>query len=176
MLPWKRVNSTMLVSDRWMRLRADRCELPSGTILDPYYVVEESDWVHVVAISADDKILTVRQFRYAAGIVCTELPGGVVDPGETPLEAAKRELREETGVCAAEWRQVTSLFANPARQTNRVHVFVATDLTSGPQALESSEELDFGFLTRLEIKAAIKSAAFAQSLHVASLCIALDFV
>jgi len=176
MRPWKRLNSSMLITDRWMRLRADRCELPSGLILDPYYVVEEPDWVHIVATSTDDRVLTVRQFRYAAGVTCTELPGGAVDPGEDPLDAAKRELREETGFDAAVWREVGSMFANPARQTNRLHVFVATELTAGPQALEPSEEIEFGFLTRSELKAAIRSGAFSQSLHIASLSLALDFV
>jgi len=174
MRAWKRLKSEMLVSDRWLRLRADRCELPSGLVLDPYYVLEESDWVHVVAIAADGKILTVRQFRYAAGVVTTELPGGVIDDLEAPLEAARRELREETGFEANDWRALGSPFANPARQTNRVHAFVAKGLTAGPRALEPSEDIEHDFLSATELKAAIANGSFSQSLHIASFYMALE--
>lgn len=174
-LPWKCLSSKPLVSDRWLRLRADRCELPSGVVLDPYYVIEESDWVHIVAIAADGMILTVRQFRYAAGTACTELPGGVIDRGEAALGAAKRELREETGFEAGDWKEVGSTFANPARQTNKLHVFVAKNLKKGSQSLDESEDIDFSFMSVSAIKAAIKSGEFSQSLHIASFYLALDY-
>jgi 8-oxo-dGTP pyrophosphatase MutT (NUDIX family) len=143
-------------------------------VLDPYYVIEESDWVHVFAISADAMILTVRQFRYAAEVFCTELPGGIVDPGEAPLEAAKRELREETGFEAGDWQEVGSTFANPARQTNKVHIFVATNLTKGSPSLDQSEDIESSFMSVSEIEAAIKSGLFSQALHVAGFYMAMQ--
>jgi 8-oxo-dGTP pyrophosphatase MutT (NUDIX family) len=143
MPPWKILTSRFLVEDRWLRLRADRCELPDGLRIEPYYVMEERDWVHVVAIDGAGDALTVRQYRHAAGVICTEWPGGVVDDGEAPLAAAMRELREETGCVAASWEALGSLFANPARQTNRVHVFLARELQiAGKQMLDDAEAIE----------------------------------
>ena len=166
-----------LVHDQWMRLRADACTLPNGTVIKPYYVLEENDWVHVFAQNEDGEVLVVRQYRYAAGAICAELPGGVIDEGETPLVAAKRELSEETGYSASEWQQVASVYANPARQTNRVHTFVARGLSKvAEQNLDDTEEIQVAFASVAKIKEMVKEGVFSQSLHIASFYMSLEAI
>jgi len=174
MRPWKQTASTTIVSDTWMHLTADRCELPDGVTLDPYYVIHERDWVHVLAVDADGQFVLVRQYRYAADAVCLEFPGGVVDAGEQPLDAARRELQEETGCTAAQWQSLGSMFANPARQVNRVHVFIARDLRQGTAQPESSEDLECIRLPIDEVPAAIARGEFSQALHIASYYLGLQ--
>ena len=175
MRTWKKLQSEILVDSPWLRLRADHCELPNGIVLAPYYVVEERDWVHIVAVSESGAFLTVRQYRYAGNMICLGLPAGVCETGEEPEAAARRELLEETGHSASSWIRLASLWANPARQTNKLHVFLALGLEdTGRQNLEATEELTWGFREPEEIKDAIRSGEFAQSLHVASLYLGLD--
>lgn len=169
MRPWTRLASAPVIESRWLRVTADTCRLPSGSVLEPYFVIHEPEWVHILAVNADNEVLVVRQYRYAANAVCTELPGGAAEQDEEPLLAAKRELLEETGYTADSWRYVCALFANPARQTNRVHLFVATGLTrSGAQSLDHSEDIACAFVSVADVHAAIADGSFSQALHVAS--------
>lgn len=169
MKPWTTLSSTELINDRWLRVTADRCMLADGKVIEPYYVVHENDWVHVMALTADARFLLVRQFRYAAASLCAEFPGGVIDKGETPLEAAKRELLEETGHTASDWHFLARMYANPARQTNSVHLFFARDARRvAEQKLDHGEELVWELASVADIEGMIDSGEFSQSLHIAS--------
>jgi len=177
MTAWRRIASNWIVRDRWMKLRADTCELGNGQIIDPYYVIEESDWVHVFAQDDDGKVLIVKQYRYAAEVDCAELPGGVVDAGEAPLTAAKRELEEETGYLATDWRKIGQVYANPARQTNSIHIFLAHGLSAqSEQRLDATEEIVAELASIADIKAMIKQGTFSQSLHIASFYMSLEVI
>jgi 8-oxo-dGTP pyrophosphatase MutT (NUDIX family) len=177
MTPWRKIASKWLVRDRWLSLRADVCEIHNGLILDPYYVMEERDWVHVFAQDRQGRVLVVRQYRYAGNVECGELPGGVVELGETPEDTARRELQEETGYLATKWLKVGQVFANPARQTNFIHIYVAHDLsTQGEQKLDQSEDISIDFLSIADVKLAIQIGEFAQALHIASFYLSLEFL
>jgi len=172
--PWKVLSSRRLIDDRWMSLRADRCEGPRGVVLDPYYVQQPPDWVQVVAFDPDDRVLILRQYRHGAGVISTELPCGTLEPGERPIDGMRRELLEETGCVASSLVLAGSLSPNPARYTNRVHTFVATGtLQVQAQHLDPTEEAEFTFMPLAEVLGLVDSGAFLQALHVAALFLAL---
>lgn len=171
---WKLVSSRYVVRDRWMTLRADRCEMADGTRLDPYYVQEPPDWVHIVAFDLQDKILLIRQYRHGAGVISNELPCGTVEPGETAAQAAARELLEETGCTSQTLVPLPVLSPNPACYANRIHAFAATGTRcTREQILDDTEEIEFEFVSIPAVLALIDTGAFPQALHTASLFLAL---
>ena len=124
---WKVLESKTILQDRWLNLRADDCLTPDGVTISPYYVMSYPDWVNIVAITPDDRLLLVRQYRHAAGKFFLEIPGGGLDERDIDSEkAARRELEEETGYIAQDWQLISTLYPNPASHTNRLPTFLAT--------------------------------------------------
>jgi 8-oxo-dGTP pyrophosphatase MutT (NUDIX family) len=157
-----------------MTLRADRCETSNGIVLDPYYVQEVEDWAQVVAFDAADRILIIRQYRHGAGQVFTELPCGGIERGEPPIEAASRELLEETGCAADSLEALPEMFPNPARYNNRIFTFMACGARQvQQQQLDATEDIEFEFLPLPAVLALIDAGSFAQALHVSGLFLAL---
>lgn len=172
---WKQLSTRDVVRDRWVRLRADRCEIAPGRILDPFYVLEEFEWVHAVACNRAGEILLVHQYRYPCDAFTWELPGGWVDSGEELLAAAQRELFEETGATAAPWRPVGAAFCNPGRQNNRVHGFLAEDtVVTRPPQPDASEAIECAFLPVPEVLRLIREGSFSQANHIALFYLALE--
>ncbi|NVK34042.1 MAG: NUDIX hydrolase [Rhodobacteraceae bacterium] len=168
--PWKTLSSQLLVDDRWMRLRADVCERDDGMIIEPFYVQESRDWVCVFPVTQSGDVVLVTEYRHAVGKVVTGLCGGVVDD-EAPLEAAKRELLEETGYGEGEWTALGALYSNWGTLGNRIHYFLATDLRFiSDQNLDDTEEIDVVTKPLAEVR---KPGALEQSFHVACLHLAL---
>ena len=91
-----------------------------------FSVIHSADWVNVVAITESDDIVLVRQYRHGIRRQTLEIPGGLIEPGESPEQAARRELREETGYAAEQWRQIGVVEPNPAIQSNRCYTLLAT--------------------------------------------------
>lgn len=169
MRPWKILSDTPVITDHWLGVSAVRTELPNGMVLDPYYVVHEKEWAHICAFDEAGRVVLVRQYRYPAMIASLELPGGIIDAGEDPLEAAKRELLEETGYAASDWQEIGTMFPNPARQANRLHIFLARNARPvAGQALDASEEIEVCVETVDSVLARIVSGEFSHAMHVAS--------
>jgi 8-oxo-dGTP pyrophosphatase MutT (NUDIX family) len=94
---WKLHSSKYVFKDKWFIARADYCEMPDGTIIEPYYVLEFPNWCIVVLITENEEVVMVKQYRHAIQTTTIELPGGVIDVNENPEAAAIREVLEETG-------------------------------------------------------------------------------
>ena len=136
----------------------------------PFYRIEASDWVNVVAVTPDDEIVMVRQFRHGAATVTLEIPGGIIDPGEQPIESAARELLEETGYCAGSVEPLGSVNPNPALFGNRVHTFLARDAravaaVSNPGHEETVVEL----VPRSELSTRTREGRIDHALVIAAL-------
>ncbi len=173
-LTWKLLSSEYLFKDTWATLRADTCQMPGGNVVSPYYVLEYPDWVNVVAVTAEDQVLLIRQYRHAAGRVFLEIPGGCIDQGETPEEAARRELLEETGYAFEQLGLLTVLYANPATGNNRTHCFLATGGKKvQEQALDGGEEILVELVGKSKLKELAQNNQFGQALHTSCVFYAL---
>ena len=173
--PWTVLGSRTLIDDRWMRLRADRLRNASGVELSPWYVLDYPDWAVVVALTPDDRMVLVRQWRHAVQAWCLELPGGVIDPGDADaVAAARRELLEETGHGAAEWRHLYASFPNPSTQSNRLHVVLATGaVPAGATAHEPGESMSVECVKVDEVLARARRGDIAQSMHSGAILVGL---
>jgi 8-oxo-dGTP pyrophosphatase MutT (NUDIX family) len=158
-VPWRVLASEHLRRDRWISLRADRCVTAEGVEVAPYYVLEYPDWVHVVAIGADRRVLLVEQYRHGAAAVTLEVPAGRMDPADgSPLEAARRELLEETGCAGSELALVGASSPNPASHDNQVHTVLATGVAAIQAPLEDPRE-------RLQTRWVSREEAFGLALR-----------
>ncbi|GAC1549517.1 MAG: hypothetical protein NVS3B10_12830 [Polyangiales bacterium] len=116
----------------------------------PVFTFSAPDWCNVVPLTDDGKVVLVRQHRWGTDAASLEIPGGIVDPGEAPLDAARRELREETGYDAGELVSLGAVDPNPALQGNRLHMFLARGCRpSGVgQQLDELEDCELVLLDR----------------------------
>ncbi len=175
MRPWRRTGNRTVHRDRWVHLRAEAWETGAGAVLDPWYMLDWADWVNVVALTPDGRLVLVRQFRPGLGGMTLELPGGIVEPGEAdPVAAARREFTEETGYDAPAFRLVATLRNDPAHAGNRVHVVLAEGaVPAGAQRLDHGEEIAVEVLPLAAVLAGLAEGAVANANHVGGLLLAL---
>lgn len=173
-LTWKTLSSTYIHKGPWATLRTDKCEMPDGRIVEDYYVLEYPNWVNAVAITEAGKVLMVRQYRHAAKIVSLEIPGGVIDDGEEPLEAMRRELLEETGYQFDDIELLNSVYANPSTANNKTFCYLAKGgVKVQEQDLDEHEQIVVEEYTIAEVKQLLADNKIAQALHCTGLFYAL---
>ena len=166
-LHWEKLEDKIVRKDRWVDFREATYRMPNGNTVAPFYHYTGRDFVVIAAIDKQGKYICVRQFRVGIDEVTTEFPAGGIEAGETPRDAAKRELREETGSVAARWTDLGSLYANPTMGTSRAHCFLAEDReTVTAQELDATECVVYLHLGESELRRAIKDGSFAQAVHL----------
>lgn len=166
---WDVVESKRLNSYRVFSTRVDIGRSPLTGKEHDFYVIEAPTWVNVVAISPADEIVLIKQYRHGIRSVTFEIPGGMVDPGESPLEAAKRELLEETGFVSGDWVLIGKVHPNPAIQNNTCLTFLASNAKrTGKPNLEGTEDIATFQIPSREIGRLVSSGEITHALVISA--------
>lgn len=176
---WRVLESRFTYQDRWLKLRTDRCETPTGKILEGFHVIELPDWVNVIPVDADLNVILALEYRHGAGRRVLGLPSGILEKSDpSPLLGAQRELQEETGYGGGRFYSLGSAAPNPAIQSNRAHSFLAVGLQQSLERhLDPSEDVEIirvgfsEFITRT-----LTGQLDLQSIHLAATHLALGFI
>ncbi|MEP6467180.1 MAG: NUDIX hydrolase [Parafilimonas sp.] len=173
-LKWKTLSSEYLSHETWFTVRKDTCEKSDGSIVNNYYVFEFPEWATAFALTNEGKILMTKQYRHALNEVGIELPGGVVEKGESFEEGIKRELLEETGYAFDEIKSLGKISANPSTNTNLMHMFLATGGKKiKEQSLDANEEIEILELSFDELMQLMDENKIMQSMHITTIYYAL---
>lgn len=173
-LEWKVLNSEYLLQNEWIAVRADRCAMPDGRLIDSYFIVESQSYVNVVPVTPEGEILFVRLYRHGLGKTLLETPGGIIDAGESTLETARRELLEETGHSCAAIAPIGSGAPDPARFACHAYYFLATGVveTAVPN-WDYTEEMELLKLPIAQVKQKLFAGEIVDSVQQSALFFAL---
>ena len=188
-LEWEEVSCEHIIKDEYIDFRRQAFKLPNGEIFEPYYSYSRRDYVVIVATDEDGNYICVKQYRQGIRKVTTEFCAGGIERNdgreygecrdrtketdkisEIPLEAAKRELKEETGYESDEWKHLLSIPSNATISDNYAHIFMAKNCrrVTG-QDLDDTEFLNVETIGRKELDEMIKKGEFEQAVHILAL-------
>ncbi len=173
---WRIISSKLVLNNIWCRVKQDKVKLPDGTVIDDYFVNLRPDIAMVLPITTDKKVVFVRQYRHGVEEILLELPAGAFDPKkEDSLSAATRELAEETGYSAPKFIKIATLYDNPVKDNNKIHVFLAENATvTGKQVLDMTEEIEVVLVPIAEVMGKIKTGEISVAGTVAALFLGLN--
>lgn len=167
---WKILGSKYIIKRPWLTARCDKVQLPNGVVHPEYYVLEYPSWINIIAITKDGKFLMVEQYRHGLEDIFTELVAGICEEGEEPLEAAKRELLEETGYGNGQWQLFMVLSQNPSSTNNLTYSFLVRDVEKiSSQNLDETEDISIKLLSESEVKQMLINGEMKQSLMLGPL-------
>ncbi len=167
---WKKLSSKYLSKHVYFTAREDRCEMPDGTIVDPYFVVEMPESVCAMALTENNEVILVKQFRHPIEQSILELPGGFVDKGETPETAVVRELQEETGYRFSNFYYVGRTAANPGVLNNFTTLYLATGGKKiAEQQLDYNEEIEIKLFSVEQVRTMLMNNEIVQAMHATGL-------
>lgn len=173
MQPWLVKSSRTILDRRWLKVSEQCVQLPNGTTIDEFHLLHSPPWAAVIAVTPQHQLVLVEQYRHGLGRLSLELPSGVIDPGEQPLQAAQRELLEETGYHARHWKALTVLAPEPSRATHRAHFYFATDARAQRQAQpESSEVIEVRLVSVADVLDLIVQGTMVHAAHVGAILLA----
>lgn len=178
---WQTTQSKYIVNDRWLKLRADSCVDPDGNVIEPWYVIEQSDWVNCLVIDESQNVILLWHYRHAIDDYDLEIPAGAVDDDDSSPEAAiARELREELGYEGGELYRTGVMYANPSNQTNLNYTFITI---GGSCTSQTQKELGADYvMEKIPLKDFLAEVTnpdktiIYQSLHLSSIFLALNFI
>jgi 8-oxo-dGTP pyrophosphatase MutT (NUDIX family) len=174
--PWKKLSSKVVYSNPWITVREDQVVCPDGSA-GIYGVVEASVATGVVALTKNREVYLVGQYRYTTDMYCWEIIEGGSKPGEVPLDAAKRELREEAGLEAKKWRTLGGeLQLSNSHSSEKALLFIAEDFNEVPRAPDSTEVLQVKKVPFAECVRMVTSGEIADSLTVMGILLAKELL
>ncbi len=174
--PWKTLSTqTLLQFEPFLTVEKHAVQLPSGQVIPDWTIVKIPDAVIVPAITPDGLFLCFRQTKYAIPGLTLAPVGGMLNPGEQPLAAAKRELLEETGYTAPDWTHLGSYIADPNRSVCTIHLFLAQNAVHTQAAdADDLEDQHLLLLPRNEVQQALIQGEFKAIMWTAAMALALN--
>jgi 8-oxo-dGTP pyrophosphatase MutT (NUDIX family) len=175
---WKTINSQLVFDHQWCQVRQDEVELPSGQVIDDYFVNIRPDIALVLAVTPCKKIVFVRQYRHGVSEILLELPGGSFNPKiENSITAARRELEEETGYVSEQIIHLATLYDNPVKDTNKIHLIMAKNAhPSGRQQLDVTEDIEIVLIPVEDILARISTGEICVCGTITALFLGLNLL
>jgi 8-oxo-dGTP pyrophosphatase MutT (NUDIX family) len=174
---WRIRSSTYPIVTPFLRLRSDVIELPNGTIIENYYVRETHGFAIIFALTPDERVVLVRQYKHGIGRVVLELPAGGMDAGETPAACAQRELAEETGYVGDEPELIRTYLADPTNSNGRFHLYLIRNAERRvAQAFDPTEDISVEFASLETLRGMARDGRIDTGSQVASIYAALEFL
>ena len=173
---WQVYSSEVVIDSPHLRLRRDDIVLPSGGRIEGYYVRESRGFAVIFALTEERNVVLVSQYKHGIGRRLLELPAGALDPGETPLECAKRELLEETGYASESAFEHAATFAtDPTNSDAQLYLFVARDVRQVQlQDLDVSEDIEVRLASLDDVRRYVRDGTIEVGSQLASIYFILD--
>lgn len=174
--PWEIVGRTPLFTGGPIaEVASETVRLPDGREIPDYYRITLRDYALIFAVTREDDVLLLKQYKHGPRRTCITCPGGAIDSGETPLDAARRELREETGYVSDQWRHVGGFTTNANQGCNTAHLFIAKDCRQeGEPTQPDMEAPELLFVHRSAFWSTVVPSDVALASHLALMALATN--
>lgn len=167
--PWPCIRSRPQGSFRVFSVRTDTATSPRTGVEHDFHIIESGEWVNIIPLTSDHRVVMVRQYRHGSRTVTLEIPGGLADSGDTPEEAAARELLEETGYQAEQWREIGVVNPNPAIFNNRCYTFLAQDIRKVSDLIpDQTEDIEVELIPLEDIPEMIRTRKIDHAIVIAA--------